>query len=59
MTLTDRDGIVVCNHCEAPYVYEANLLTSEYVWVRRCKAKCKRENREQAARFEPADSNPS
>lgn len=54
--ITDRDGVVVCDHCEAPYAYEANLLTSEYVWVRRCKAACKRQHRDQKARFVAHDA---
>lgn len=51
MTLTDQDGTVVCDYCEAPYAYEANILTSEYLWVRRCKAACKRKHRDQKPRF--------
>lgn len=54
MTLTDRDGTVVCQFCDTPYEYTANLLTNEYVWVRRCKAKCRRAQPEQGAKFIPS-----
>lgn len=53
--LTDQDGLVVCDWCEAPYEWAENMLTGEFLWVRRCKAACKRKHREQKARFVPAD----
>lgn len=53
--LTDQDGTIVCDFCEAPYEYTPNLLTSEYVWVRRCKAACKRKHRDGSPRWVSSD----
>lgn len=50
-TLTPEDGQVVCDFCDTPYDYDVNLLTNEWIWVRRCKAKCRRAQPEQRAKF--------
>lgn len=40
---------VECGFCGTPYAWEQNVLDGNYLWVRRCKAACRREHREQKA----------
>lgn len=52
-TLTPDDGYPKCSHCGYPYSWEENLLTGEFLWVRRCVRACKTSHPKAEAEWVP------
>lgn len=44
LSLGPNDVVVRCAWCHALYEYDQNLLNGQWMWVRRCKAACKRKH---------------